>query len=148
MPHPAERDRTLRKLRFIWAALLAHLVALGIVALVMQMDQPPPPSTGALRQRLAYLYIALFCGAAIAYFARMQCYKRHWQGDSVTPRGYFLGNVILFAILDTVATFAIVFYMIGDNVVPMIFPAAVVAALLALNFPNGGPMVPYRGALQ
>lgn len=141
-----------RTLRIFWAVVLAEVIVVGVVAYVKMMNAAAPVLTGTsggtIGKRQAYLYIALLVGAAVAYFTRMQFYKRHWRGDHVEPRGYVLGNVVLFVILNVIALTSFILYMTGSNILTIIFPGFITTLLLAVNFPTGGPMMPYRSQLQ
>lgn len=145
-------EKTLRKLRIIWAVLLVDMVAVSVIAFVMMMDKAAPSLAGAqggaIGKRQAFLYIAMLGGTGLAYFTRMQFYKRYWQADRVAPRGYFTGNLILFVFINVIAMCSAFFYMTGDKIITMIFPALVMTLLMAVNFPTGSAMVAYRRPLE
>lgn len=84
----------------VGAARLIELICQPIVAVIavgwviFRGGQP-------LVEALAFWGAAVPIAAAVAlpmigYFLRMQAYKRHWVGQSITPWGYAKGNIALF----------------------------------------------------
>ena len=144
---PREMDtgqrQALMTLRIIWAAMVFGQVVIAAVLMVLMlgMDQP-------LMASPHWLFVAIPAGmlavaAPAGYFIRGQVYKANWQGQVVTPSGYSTGNIVLLAILESVAIIALVLMFVGGWP-----PWPGVIALLALviqavNFPTGAPMRPH-----
>lgn len=139
-----EPRKTLRTLRLVWAALVIETLTAAVLVAVLIRGQPPDPSMSGLAQASLG---AAFLAAGLGYFVRQQTYKKRWLGDRIEPRGYFQGNLILLALVDAAALFALVaVYLTRDYSLAGL--AAIVSMLfLALNFPSGRPMEPSGPAL-
>lgn len=138
-----EQKRALTLLRVIWAVLLLEVVVLGAVVYLIliggQQAGAPPAAAGD-----AYLIVSLVAvlvGAAVGYFLRMQAYKQHWVGNRIEKPGYFTGNLLLFALIEIGAIAAIVCAYLAGGVGRELLPLVLSLILLALNFPNGRPML-------
>ena len=127
--------------RVIWGAqLLGSVVLLVVVVAIGSINEH---GLGNAAMTLFWLGVAflvvLFLGGS---FARKQIYKRHWQGDAITPRGYFLGNLILLSMLEGATLFGLVLTLLHGRLMPMVIPPLIGIGLHIVNFPTGGPMQP------
>ncbi len=127
--------------RLLWTMLLLGQGALlaGASALVLMNMGGQQPDTGYMLS-----YIALFmCVTMIpaGYVLRAQTYKRHWVGPSVRPRGYLLGNVILWAICEGIALLGLVATVFSGVLLPTLIPTILALGVLVVNFPNGAAML-------
>lgn len=120
-------------LRALWVGFLMVDVALGIVGLLrIEWDSFPMPW-------IAWGLTALL--VLSGFFGRNQIYKKYWQGRVVTPRGYLLGNGLLFIALLFV-TFASAMALMRGMVVIGFVGLIVALFLQVVNFPTGKPMRP------
>jgi len=127
--------------RVIWGGLLLGPVALLVV--VVAVGHGSERDLGDLAMFLFGLEVAfLVVAAVVGGFARKQIYKRHWQADAITPRGYVLGNILLLTLLEAASLFGLVLTMLHGRLIPMVLPAMIAMGLHAVNFPTGGPMQP------
>jgi hypothetical protein len=139
-PHAASRRRTLWVLRIFWFALIAGQLAFGFVAYIASQQEHADAQT-QLRLQMFLIAVGTLIGAVgLGYFLRNQIYKRCWQTHCVTPQGFFMGNLLLFALLDAVSLLTFVFVMMSGQLFPMILPAIASLAVQIANFPNGLPM--------
>ena len=83
----------------------------------------------------------LVTSVPVGYFIRGQIYKKNWEGDVVTPKGYMMGNIVLLAMCEAVSLCGLVATMIG-HVVWFAVPSLLAMAVQVVNFPLGGPMEP------
>jgi len=134
-------NAALLRLRIIWLAMLAgQLAFVGIVYAMIQGDYDPVV-TGDLAQSMFYAVMGvLTLGVVGGYLARMQTYKRCWEGNRVTPEGYFMGNLLLYAIMEGVSIIGMVLVLLTAQLAPHLVPAAAAVLVMAINFPGGGPM--------
>lgn len=145
MNRDGSRESTLRLLRIVWAAILVSLIVIGgLIATWLSQTTAPPPLAITLHRVQIGFTAAMVLVAAGAYYFRMQTYKRNWQADAVTPHGYALGNLVLFALLGGFALAVLIAMLAIAQVVPLLLPGAVILVLLAVNFPTGLPMISYR----
>jgi hypothetical protein len=132
-------------LRLHWAASVVIPLVFAAVAIFKHESTSTPP----LSINLDYVLVGLLVGtgvvALIGYFARMQIYKRHWQGEAVAPKGYVSGNIVLMALLELpmMVTLMMLIFM-PEQVKVLLVPGALVMLLLLVNFPTGKPMRPKR----
>ncbi len=136
---PDSPQAALFTVRLIWAAMLMGMLVLAVV-LTQSFSHPPTPAAAT---RFAWTSAGLLLVTTPAgYFIRMQTYKRHWQGEIITPRGYRTGNIILFACLEAPAVASLAAGLLGRSFWPYALPAAIAQVLFALNFPTGRPLHP------
>jgi hypothetical protein len=131
--------------RIVWAAMLAGLLVFLIVVAVMVSQNAGPAAGGGDPIGLTVFYVALaalFVAVPVGYILRSQTYKRHWQDEIVTPSGYFIGNLMLWALLEGVAFLGLVATMLHGDFFPTILPTIAGMALMVINFPTGAPMEP------
>ena len=136
----ADRRGTLLMVRIIWFGLVMGQVAFGFVAVLRVLNMEAGQQNQLQIQMLAIAIGVLIGAVGIGYFARNQAYKRHWQGHAVTPAGFFMGNLILLALLETASFVSLVMVMLGGQVFPMVLPAVASLAIQCANFPSGMPM--------
>jgi len=140
-PTESRIDAALFRLRIIWLAMiLGQLAFIGIAYLFIK-DGFEPIVGGELAQSMFYAAMGTFAlGLVGGYILRMQTYKRCWLADRVTPEGYFMGNLMLYAIMEAVSIFGVVVVLLSGQLAPHIVPAAAALLVMAINFPGGGPM--------
>ncbi len=138
--HTASRHRTLWVLRIVWFALIAGQLGFGFVAYLAAQQAHSAAQTQLSSQMLVIAFGVLIGAVGMGYFLRNQIYKRCWQTHAVTPQGFFMGNLLLFALLDGVSLLTFAFVMMSGQLFPMILPAAVSLAVQFANFPSGLPM--------
>ncbi len=138
--HTANPQRTLWVLRIVWFALIAGQLGFGFVA-YMAAQQGQTDAQTQLSFQMLVIAVGMLIGAVgMGYFIRNQVYKRCWQTHAVTPQGFFMGNLLLFALLDGVSLLTFVFVMMSGQLFPMILPAVASLAVQCANFPSGTPM--------
>jgi len=144
-PQPLEPLAALRQLRILWAALLlSNVFFAGILAgagMSWQASEEASESPITLFAAI-FLTLAMLTALPIAFWVRMQCYKRHWVENRVLPRGYLTGNIILLAMLDLLAIVSLIACVLSGRWFPMVAVALLALALHLLNFPHGKPMEP------
>jgi len=134
-------SRTLAVLRVIWAILLVgQFLLVGIAAMVMRSANKVLLEEEQAWQLFGCNSAMLVLNILLGSYLRNQIYKRHWQANVVKPTGYFLGNVLMLAMLESVVMLAIVISMLRLNFWPWIGPGAVALLVYLVNFPHGGPM--------
>ena len=141
---PATPASTLTVTRIVWGGMLLGLIIFGwIQAGAQPAGGPNPGSTtiGGLRPAVIAL-IALLLGTPLGYFLRLQIYKRGWEGFAVKPKAYYLGNIVLFLILDVIAVLCLFLGLAASDRAACWSIACVAGLTLAINFPNGKPMEP------
>lgn len=130
--------------RVIWGALVAGQVAFAVMVLV-GLPETAELGDPSLYPELLYVSVAMLVVlTAAGYFGRMQVYKANWQGHAVTPRGYLMGNLLLFILLETVSIAALVAVVVTQKVMPTVVVAALSLLIQLVNFPVPGPMAPTR----
>jgi hypothetical protein len=144
-----EQKRTLALLRIIWVVLAVEIVALGVIVyLILAGRQGGGAAASGSGQTLLIISIVAVIGsAALGYFLRMQAYKKHWVGSRIERAGYFTGNLLLFALIEAGALVAVVCAYLAGGVGQELMPLVLSLILLALNFPNGRPMLHEGGHL-
>lgn len=129
--------------RVIWFALLCGQVMFMFFALFMIADAGKEVAEES--SDLLLFYIA--CGMLVTLlpaglFIRNQVYKSHWREHRVAAPGYFIGNLILLAMMEGVSFLGLVGVMLGGKMVPFILPSVVAMLVQVVNFPTGRPMEP------
>lgn len=141
-PLDHDEQQTLRRLRLQWGLSLLMQATVLAVVVWLQASGRYEGSPGAGRI-LAFVAVALLAVLTpAAYFVRNQFYKRWWQGDRITPRGYATGNKALYAMIEFVSLFAATAVIIGGLGTPAVYVALVAIFAFILNFPTGNPMRP------
>ena len=134
-----EEQKTLLMTRVIWAAMLLGLVTMVVlVALIHRGEGEPKPMDP---QMLTIALVAVLGTGMVGYFARMQAYKRFWVGTKIEAQGYLMGNLLLFALVEAGAMVAVVLFFIKPGSMEQLLPAGLSVIILAMNFPNGRPML-------
>jgi len=131
-------------LRILWAAMLGGVVTFGVVVAFLFTKggyRGTSSSPDLERIFLAIGFGALVIAVPIGYFIRNQSYKRHWQGQAVTPGGYVTGNLILLAMCEGVAFFSLVATLAVGAFGWVTAPGVLAAAGMLVNFPTGRPMM-------
>ena len=127
--------------RLLWTALLLGQCLLlgGASAFTLLHMGGHQVDTGHMLS-----YIALFmCITMIpaGYVLRSQMYKRHWVDSTVRPRGYLLGNVVLWAICEGISLLGLVAVVLSGELLPTVIPTVLALGVLVVNFPNGAAMM-------
>ena len=140
---PLNPKDTLRMLRTVWAGLLGgQVLFVGTVAWLQSGHsfKPMPELAGVFFQTAMW---GLIIFTPVAYLIRIQLYKRHWKADAVAPRGYFLGNLILFIVCETISLLGLVAVLLTGQMRSVVVMLPLLAlAIMVVNFPNGKPMEP------
>jgi hypothetical protein len=135
--------RTLAVLRVLWAVLLiGQVVLVAIAAMIMHSATKQLIDEDSAWQVFAVTSVLMVFNILIGSYLRNQIYKRHWQGDIVKPAGYFFGNIVMFALLESVVLLSIVLCMLRLTFWPWMLPGLVTLMVYLVNFPHGGPMFP------
>ena len=127
--------------------ILGQFIFMGVIIAIHGEDQGETFGNMKTLDTLAYIIagLVLVC-IPIGYYIRMQLYKRNWQGDIITPKGYFTGNLILLALCEGPALMGLVLVMLAGEFWPWIIPTLVAMGAQIINFPNGRPMyAPHNG---
>ena len=142
-------DATLRGLRVVWGGMLASLVTAGALVFAGVIPRQPfqlrlGPGWSAA---LTYLPLAaLALALPIAYFTRLQSYKRGWVGHVVTPAAYASGNLVLMRTLTAVGIGSFLLALTPQAAQTGFIAGLAAAVSLVINFPNGRPMHAEGGA--
>jgi hypothetical protein len=146
MPHGGEADRqqVLRTARILWAAMLLGEIAFAVIVVCLRsgmLGDVPVARTDLLPIMTGVATLTLVTGVPIAYFIRGQIYKRHWRDHAILPQGYFMGNLLLWAVCEGVAFFGLVGVLVTGAWHPLVV-AVFAAAVQIVNYPHGRPMLP------
>ncbi|MCC6680559.1 MAG: hypothetical protein IT445_06610 [Phycisphaeraceae bacterium] len=145
MSSPQTPDSALRLLRVIWAAMLLGIIALAGLALTFAGGQPNNADAAFDIDRIQIgLLIGMVVTVALAHVIRLQIYKRHWRDYAILPQGYFLGNLILFALLEGFIVLNLVMMLVAHQAAALALPAAIMLVLFVINFPTGSMMFSNR----
>ncbi len=139
-------ERALRVLRLLWAAMLGTQLT-GLVVFVAMLPGRSP-NMGAGWTIFIGATVMLAVSVPAGYFARSQLYKRHWEGNRVTPRGYLTGNVVLLSLCESVGLLGLVGVLVSGSVWPCVVPAVIAMAVQVVNFPTGHAMGPTDGVFD
>ena len=143
---PEQRERCVRQLRLIWAALLVGLVVMAVV--LQNVLQRAGGGLSSVPAWLGWVPMALLLvGLPVSYFIRNQCYKRAWRGHQIDPSGYVTGNLVVFAVLETVALTGLIISAMLPTAGAARAAVAAGFVLMLLNFPNGRPLDPQAPGL-
>lgn len=139
---PETPQQTLFITRLIWGALLiTQLSFAGVITMLISQRQVATTLPASTVQVFTYVpWVMLAVMIPLGYFVRMQSYKKNWQGNVITPRGYMFGNVVLFAACEGCAMSTLAFGMIQGQLWPQAVPALFALGVLVLNFPDGKAM--------
>lgn len=129
----------LTKLKLLWGGLcLIQFVYIGLILAKIQIALTL--NTLITNGIVFYELIAAFILVMLGVHLRMQAYKKYWQGNVVTSKGYFQGNLIMFACC-MIASFLSVFDVYHGRVVfEHVFMPLIVCSVFLASFPNGKPM--------
>lgn len=135
--------RTLAVLRVLWALLLLGQVVLVIIAaVIMRTAKNQLIDEESAWQVFGVTASMMVINILIGSYLRNQIYKRHWQSDVVKPAGYFFGNIVMLALLESVVMLSIVLCILRLSFWPWMLPGLVTLGVYLVNFPHGGPMFP------
>ncbi len=152
MSTPQTPDSALRLLRVIWAAMLLGIMALAGLAMTYAGGQAGDASTSTAADAPSYdisririgLLIGMVVAVALAHVIRLQIYKRNWRDFAILPRGYFVGNLIMFVLLEAFVLVNLVMMLVTHQAAPLALPAAITLIVFVINFPTGSVMFPDR----
>ena len=141
-PAPLSPERTLTMIRVIWGLLFAGQAVLAIVAAIIIRTQPETPlgDASAIQLLTIVACVLLVTNTFMGVFVRNQVYKKNWQGQVVSPAGYFTGNLLMFAFVEGVVLLGLGLYILARSFGPGAVPTVLAMAIYAVNFPHGGPM--------
>ncbi len=141
------RRAVLMVMRIIWLALVVGQIGFGAVVIFM-IRQAGPSQQSHLTGQMFAIACGVFIGAVgLGYFLRNQSYKKHWHEHAVAPPGYFQGNLILLALLESSSFLTLVLVMLHGEVFPLILPAVASLAVQCANYPSPLPMQPHAPEL-
>ena len=144
----AERQQ-LTAIRLIWGAMiLGELIFAGVVVFRPLLAQPLLGDSFASVVLLYAVWVALAVALPVGYFARNQIYKAHWREHTVTPTGYFKGNLVLLVLMDAVALFSLVTALLAGSFWPYGGPAILALLVQVLNYPTGKPLRPHPPSFE
>ena len=127
MPDPGDQRPPPRptQLRIIRMALLAPVIAFGVLVNVMVSQEPP--RAPQMAQSLVYVNLAYLLGAVlgIMYFQR-----RHAAERDPSRRATF--NIVAWAIGESTALFGAVHYLLVGSPIPYLVGLATMVASFAL----------------
>lgn len=127
--------------RVIWAVLLlGQIIFVGITAWFISNQSNPPADSNVVKMLTILTCVMLVTNTFMGVFIRSQIYKKNWQGQVVTPQGYFSGNLIMLASMEGVVLLGLVVCILAGSFWPAAVPTALAMAIYAVNFPHGGPM--------
>lgn len=141
IPHDELVRRMLFNARLLWFALLMGQWLFAAVVVFSNSTHPEPPAEDT--NVMTYVAVGVFfVFVPTGYFLRMQIFKRHWQGDVITPQGYYMGTLLLLAMCEGVSLIGLVATMVQREwgLAAVVSAAAMVVQLI--NFPTGAPMRP------
>ncbi len=127
----------------IWLALLVpEVLTLGIFLVMAKFGNHTYQSDPLLRRICLTMSITvLMVTIPLGYFLRIQAYKKAWEGNAVTPLGYFNGNVKLWLCCLMAASLSIVFFYV-TGFWPLLLIALAAFIVQVANYPTGRPMEP------
>ncbi len=137
-------ESTLRQVRLIWAAMIVGILTFFGISLGMTLSRSQPITINRSLSR------AMFYGVMVAFVVlptvglalRLKTYKRGYVDRAVTPQAYMKGNIIVFAMLETIAILASLVLLLTGIVAQTAFVVVLSVMLMILNWPNGHPMHP------
>jgi len=133
-------------IRLVWAALLPGQVFFGLTVIAIGVPQSGgKPLLGTGTAALAWkiglgVWVVL---TAAGYISRSQIYKRSWKKHSVTVGGYFIGNLVLWALMEIPFFVSVVDVFATGHLFPGALPALLAIGVMLVNFPTGGPLQPH-----
>ena len=127
--------------RTVWFGMLLGLGAMGAAVLTMAPGITARMPQDGFRAPVGWL-IAVVAAAGAGLFVRMQVYKRHWVAGAVSPRGYVVGNVVLFVLLDAAPAAALLIKPCTGQPASILPPMFIILFIFAMNFPTGSIMQP------
>lgn len=131
----ATPDRALVTARIVWVAMFMGVaIFVGIVIKIITASPLPAPTDSALSV-ITVLPFGSLALIPIGYVLRSQSYKRHWVGQVVTPAGFLVGNIVLFAVTEAVMSMAVMSSLLLGGFWPSGAALAVGAMVHLLNFP-------------
>lgn len=138
-----DQAAAIRRLRLRWLATLATVLPLPFIALPLTgsgwLEEQP---SGLATQAIVIAFALGLGGVLVGLFTRNQAYKAAWRGEVVGPDGYLKGNTCFLSGIGFAAGAMFLVSVLIDYPAPTFAAAPVLAGLLALNFPNGKPMLP------
>lgn len=142
MVDPESSSQTLLVLRLLWGASIVTQAVPAVATIVMLGDATVPPDGPSQRVLVFGVAASLAVLTPIGYFVRNQLYKANWRGDTITPRGYFTGNLVLLGLMESVSVAALVVAWVGGRALPAIYITGAAVLVQLINFPTGRPMQP------
>lgn len=135
-PTPQQAHRMMSRL---WLGMLVWHVSLLGTALGFTAGGPLLDWPRAGLGLLVAASLLVLPGFGVAGYARMQSYKRYWQGPVVLPKGYVRGNLWVFGVLDLAVTLSALAVLCSADPRYAI-PGVVAMTLEGINRPRMGPM--------
>ena len=147
MPAPLPTDtpeKALLSTRIVWGAMLfSQILVFGVLYPQISATTPVPANNQSLAKLMPLIATVLvFVELPAAYFIRSIIFKKRTEDGVVAPPAFVTGNIVFFALCESVTLFVIVSCMITQTLWPTIVPAIAPLALFLLNFPTPRVMYP------
>jgi len=147
--HSQESIRlTVIRARIVWAMILMSQIGSGIVAIVFGLQAAMKASPELVRILTIVTGAMLLLEVPLGYLMRSQFYKKNWRGNVITPRGYMSGNIVLWAMLASVALSGAVTTLLAGSLGLPIGLAGIAILFMLINFPTGKPLAPATNPYQ
>jgi len=138
-------DQALRLTRAVWAGLLGSQVMFPLAIVWLQSEPDFRANLGLADMLFQTALWGFLIFVPLGYFLRTQVYKRNWSMHAVRPGGYFVANLILLVLCETVSFVGWFAVLMAGRITPMYATPSMLAILVqVLNWPNGKPMKPAR----
>jgi hypothetical protein len=148
MTSPNQVRQMVLQARIVWGAILMSQIGFGAIAIVFALGGGMNLSPDVVRILTFVTGGMLLFEVPVAYFIRNQVYKKNWQENVITPAGYMTGNIVLWAMLESVGIMGFMVTWLSGNVgLPIGFSGAAMLFML-INFPTGKPMLPATNPYQ
>ena len=142
-PNPATPQRALLTVRVLWFALLGgQMMFLIVVSMLISRGLVQPVPDEAARLFFGISWAMVLLGIPFGYFLRNQSYKKYWQADVITPQGYLVGNLMLWAICEGCSLATLCFCLLEGTLWPAILPSLLALSVQLYNYPDGKAMFP------
>ncbi|MBI1374018.1 MAG: hypothetical protein GC159_14950 [Phycisphaera sp.] len=122
-------------------AMLVVVIVVGYSDVAVDVDESMRAAAGPLALFGGGL---LLIGVPIALWARGEVFKRGWVGEVIRPGAFLFGNVIVWAMLESVGLAGSVAALLAGRALPHGFVAVIAFALTLFTWPGAGPMRPRR----
>ncbi len=140
------RTQVLLTARVVWGATLGSQIAVGASLPVLWRAVSAVPEIAAPLTWITIVGTIMLL--PVAFVLRTQIYKRHWQDQAITPKGYLIGNIVFFAVCESVGLFGLVITVLNGSAWPTLISTVAAVLVQGVNFPHGRPMSPTPNPYQ